>query len=40
LENFKDGEKKWILLNADFEWSGATLEKDQFITKQMPYIMV
>ena len=29
-----------MLLNADFEWTGATLEKDQFITKQMPYIMV
>ena len=40
LENFKDGEKKWVLLNADFEWTGASLEKDQFITKQMPYIMV
>ena len=40
LENFKDGEKKWVLLNADFEWTGQTLEKDQFITKQMPYIMV
>jgi len=40
LENFKDGEEKWVLLNADFEWSGASLTKDQFITKQMPYIMV
>ena len=40
LENFKDGEKKWVLLNADFEWTGASLQKDQFITKQMPYIMV
>lgn len=40
LENFKDGEKKRVLLNADFERTGATLEKDQFITKQMPYIMV
>ena len=40
LENFKDGEKKWVLLNADFEWTGITLEKDQFVTKQMPYIMV
>jgi len=40
LENFKDGEEKRVLLNADFEWTGATLSKDQFITKQMPYIMV
>jgi hypothetical protein len=40
LENFKEWEKKWVLLNADFEWTGQTLEKDQFITKQMPYIMV
>lgn len=40
LENFKDGEEKWVLLNTDFEWSGASLTKDQFITKQMPYIMV
>jgi hypothetical protein len=40
LENFKDWEKKWVLLNADFEWTGQSLEKDQFITKQMPYIMV
>lgn len=40
LENFRDGEKKWVLLNADFEWTGITLEKDQFVTKQMPYIMV
>jgi len=29
-----------VLLNTDFEWTGQTLEKDQFITKQMPYIMV
>ena len=40
LENFKDGEKKRVLLNADFERTGVTLEKDEFITKQMPYIMV
>ena len=40
LENFKDGEKKWVLLNADFEWTWVTLEKDQFVTKQMPYILV
>ena len=40
LENFPEGKKKWVLLNADFEWTGQSLEKDQFITKQMPYIMV
>ena len=40
LENLKESEKKRVLLNADFEWTGITLEKDQFITKQMPYIMV
>ena len=40
LENFKDSEKKRVLLNADFEWTGVSLEKDQFISKQMPYIMV
>ena len=40
LENLKDSEKKRVLLNADFERTGVTLEKDQFITKQMPYIMV
>ena len=40
LENFKDWEEKRVLLNADFEWTGQTLSKDQFVTKQMPYIMV
>ena len=40
LENFKESEKKRVLLNADFEWTGVSLEKDQFISKQMPYIMV
>ena len=40
LENFKDWEEKRVLLNADFEWTWASLSKDQFITKQMPYIMV
>lgn len=40
LENFKDGEEKRVLLNADFERTGQTLSKDQFVTKQMPYIMV
>jgi hypothetical protein len=32
--------RKWVLLNPDFERTGKTLDKDQFITKQMPYIMV
>jgi len=40
LENFPEWKKKRVLLNADFEWTGTSLEKDQFITKQMPYIMV
>ena len=40
LENLKDSEEKWVLLNADFAWTGRSLSKDQFITKQMPYIMV
>lgn len=40
LENFPEGKKKRVLLNADFEWTGLELQKDQFITKQMPYIMV
>lgn len=40
LENFKEWEKKRVLLNADFEWTGQSLEKDQFVTKQMPYILV
>ena len=40
LENFPEWRKKRVLLNADFEWTGLELQKDQFITKQMPYIMV
>lgn len=40
LENFPEGKKKWVLLNADFERAWMELQKDQFITKQMPYIMV
>ena len=40
LENFPEGRKKWVLLNADFEWTGMELQKDQFVTKQMPYILV
>lgn len=40
LENFPEAKKKWVLLNADYEWTGTELSKDQFITKQMPYIMV
>ena len=40
LENFPEGKKKRVLLNADFERAGMELQKDQFITKQMPYIMV
>lgn len=40
LENFKDGEEKRVLLNTDFEWTGTSLSKDEFVTKQMPYILV
>ena len=40
LENFPEWSKKRVLLNPDFEWTGKELEKDQFLTKQMPYIMV
>lgn len=40
LENFPEWKKKRVLLNANFEWTGTELQKDQFITKQMPYIMV
>jgi hypothetical protein len=27
-------------LNTDFEWTGTSLSKDEFVTKQMPYILV
>lgn len=40
LEHFPAGKKKRTLLNADFEWSGKSLDRDQFVTSQMPYIMV
>lgn len=40
LENFPEWKEKWVLLNPDFEWTWKSLEKDQFVTKQMPYIMV
>lgn len=40
LENFKDWEEKRVLLNTDFEWTGTSLSKDEFVTKQMPYILV
>lgn len=40
LENFPEGRKKWVLLNADFERAWMELSKDQFVTKQMPYILV
>ena len=40
LENFPEWRKKRVLLNANFEWTGTELQKDQFITKQIPYIMV
>ena len=40
LENMKDWQKKFVLLNSDFEWSWAELKKDEFVTKQAPYIMI
>ena len=40
IENFKDWQKKFALLSADFEWRGIDLTKDQFLTKQIPYIMI
>ena len=40
LENFPQWKEKRVLLNPDFEWTGKSLERDEFITKQMPYIMV
>ena len=40
MENFADGKKKFALLSSDFERKGIELEKDQFLTKQMPYIMI
>lgn len=40
MENFEDGQKKFALLSADFEWKWISLTKDQFLTKQMPYIMI
>lgn len=40
LENFKDWEEKFALLNADYERAGTTFKRDDFITKQSPYIIV
>ena len=40
LENFPEGRTKFVLLNPNFERTGKELEKDQFVTKQMPYILV
>ena len=40
LENFPEWKKKRVLLNADFERAWMELSKDQFVTKQMPYILV
>lgn len=39
-EHFKDGKKKFSLLADNFEWKGVSLSKDQFLTRQIPYIMV
>lgn len=40
LENMKQGQQKFAMLASDFEWKGITLEKDQFVTSQIPYIMI
>jgi len=40
LENMEDGKKKFILLNSNYERTGTELSKDEFVTKQIPYIMV
>jgi hypothetical protein len=40
IENFDDSMKKFMLLSSDFEWSWVSLRKDEFLTKQVPYIMV
>lgn len=40
IENFKDWQKKFALLNTDFEWKWIDLTRDQFLTKQIPYIMI
>ncbi len=40
LENMKQWQQKFSMLSSDFEWKGVTLEKDQFVTSQIPYIMI
>ena len=40
LENMKEWQKKFALLNSNFEWKWVQLKKDQFVTKQIPYIMI
>lgn len=40
MENFKDWQKKFALLSANFQWKGLQLSKDEFLTKQVPYIMI
>lgn len=40
LEHFKEGKEKFVVLNSNFEWKGVTYTKDQFVGKQIPYIMV
>ena len=40
LEYFPEWSKKRVLLNPDFEWTWKSLDKDEFVTKQMPYVMV
>lgn len=40
LENLTEGKKKFALLSSDFEYKWVELTKDQFVTKQMPYILI
>lgn len=39
-EHFKAGQKKFALLNNNFEWQWVTYEKDEFLGWDMPYVLV
>jgi len=39
-DNFKDGQKKFVALNQNFEWKAITYTKDNLYTKNQPYIIV
>lgn len=38
--NLKKWQKKFALLQSDFAWKWVELEKDKFVTRQIPYIMI